>query len=174
MAETISRNRKEFKRSYFCGCTVCASDFSIAHGGKNDITTQVKGKQHKRMADASSSSQAVTSFFKSQNAQSVIEAETRWAMFVAKHNLAFLCSDRATKLFPKMFPDSEIVKKFACGRTKTTAIVKSALSHHYLEKTVERMSNPFSVLMDESNDKTDKSCIILVKVLDPECGDVRT
>ena len=28
--------------------------------------------------------------------------------------------------------------------------------------------------MDESNDKIDKSCIILVKVLDPEVGDVKT
>lgn len=28
--------------------------------------------------------------------------------------------------------------------------------------------------MDESNDKTDKSCIILVRVLDFELGDIRT
>ena len=28
--------------------------------------------------------------------------------------------------------------------------------------------------MDESNDKIDKSCIIVVNVLDPEVGDVRT
>ena len=36
------------------------------------------------------------------------------------------------------------------------------------------MSAPFSLLMDESNDKTDKSCIILVRVLDPGIGEVRT
>lgn len=29
-------------------------------------------------------------------------------------------------------------------------------------------------MIDESNDKTDKSCIILVRVLDPEVGDVCT
>ncbi len=29
-------------------------------------------------------------------------------------------------------------------------------------------------MMDESNDKTDKSCIILIKILDHEVGDVRT
>ncbi len=27
----------------------------------------------------------------------------------------------ATKLFPKMFPDTGVAKKFACGRTKTAA-----------------------------------------------------
>ena len=36
------------------------------------------------------------------------------------------------------------------------------------------MSNPFSVLMDESNYKQDKSCIILVRVLDAKLGNVKT
>ena len=31
-----------------------------------------------------------------------------------KHNLAFLSSDHANKLFREMFPDSEIAKKFSC------------------------------------------------------------
>ncbi len=87
-------------------------------------------------------------------------------MFVAKHNLAFLNSEHASKLFAQMFPDSEIARKFpdseiarkfACGRTKTTAIVKEALSPYYHAKAINSMSNPFSILMDESNDKQDKS-----------------
>ena len=77
-------------------------------------------------------------------------------------------------LFAQMFPDSEIARKFACGRTKTTAIVKEALSPCYHAKAIHNMSNPFSVLMDESNDKQDKSCIILVRVLDAKLGNVKT
>ena len=73
-----------------------------------------------------------------------------------------------------MFPDSEIARKLACGTTKTTAIVKEALSPYYHAKVMHNMSNPFSVLMDESNDKPDKSCIILVRVLDAELGNVKT
>ena len=73
-----------------------------------------------------------------------------------------------------MFPDSEIASKFGCGRTKKTAIVKEAFAPHYLAKTVRSMSTAFSLLMDESNDKTDKSCIILVRALDEELGDVCT
>ena len=73
-----------------------------------------------------------------------------------------------------MFPDSEIAKKFSCARTKTTAIVKVSLAPHYTKKVIDSMSAPFSLLMDESNDKTDKSCIILVRVLDPAIGEVRT
>lgn len=59
---------------------------------------------------------------------SVIEAEALWASFVAEHNLPFSASDHATKLFSKMFPDSEIAKKFACGHTKTAALIKGALA----------------------------------------------
>ena len=106
--------------------------------------------------------------------KNVIEAETRWAVFVAKHNLAFLASDHASKLFATMFPDSQIAKKFSCGRTKTTAIVKGALAPHFLNTAISNMSSAFSLLMDESNDKTNKSCIILVRMLDPDIGDCRT
>ncbi len=95
-------------------------------------------------------------------------------MFIVKHNLAFLASDHANKLFKEMFPDSEIAKKFACGRAKATAIIKEAISPYYHKKAVSSLSNSFSILMDESNDKVDKSCIILVRVLDSTLGEIKT
>ena len=54
--------------------------------------------------------------------------------------------------------------------TKATAINirKGALAPHYHNKVLTSISNSFSILMNESNDKTDKSCIILVRVLDFE------
>ena len=51
---------------------------------------------------------------------------------------------------------------------------KGGLSPYYHDKARHNMSNPFSVLMDESNDKKDKSCIILVRVLDAKLGNVKT
>lgn len=73
-----------------------------------------------------------------------------------------------------MFPDSEIVRKFSCGRTKTTAIVKEALAPHFLEKATNSMAYPYSLTIDKSNNKTNKSCIILVQVFDPRLCDVVT
>ena len=116
----------------------------------------------------------MASFFRPEVSKSVIEAEARWSLFVAKHNLAFLSSDHASKLFAQMFPDSDIASKFACARTKCTAIVKEALAPHFHTKVLQNMSNPYSIMIDESNDKEDKSCIILVKVLDAEVGNVKT
>jgi hypothetical protein len=158
----------------FARCVLCNSDFSIGHGGRNDVTAHVKGKRHNDIATAAGSSKSVSSYFSQPASQKTISAEARWALFIAKHNVAFLSSDHATHLFRKMFPDSEIASKFGCGRTNTTAIVKEALAPHYLAKTVRSMSTAFSLLMDESNDKTDKSCIILVRSLNEELGDVCT
>ena len=104
------------------------------HHGRNDVTTHVKGKHHKEMATASSSSRSITSMFNPKVSESAIKAEALRAMFVAKHNIPFLASDHANKLFPKMFPDSELAKQFSCGRTKTTAIVTQALAPHFLNK----------------------------------------
>ena len=64
-------------------------------------------------------------------------------MFVAKHNLAFLNSEHASKLFVQMFPDSEIARKFACGRTKITAIVKVTLSPYYHAKAILKYFKSF-------------------------------
>ena len=127
-------------------------------------------------AKASSTSRSIVSMFKAKVAQpeGAITSEALWAMFVAKHNIPFLTSDHANKLFPKMFPDSELAKQFSCGRTKPTAIVKQALAPHFLDKVTKDLTNPFSILMDESNDKTDKSCIILVRMFDSSVGDSRT
>ena len=101
----------------------------------------------------------------------MIVAETLWSQFVSKHNLSIQTSDHAMKLFPRMFPDSEFAKKFSYGHTKMAAIIKHA---HYLDKTLRDMSTVFSILMDESNNKTDKLCIILVRVLDLNVGDTCT
>ena len=71
-----------------------------------------------------------------------------------------------------MFSDLEIAKQFSCGRTKTTAIVKQAVAPHFLDQVMKDLTNPFSILMDESNDKNDKSCIILVRMFDSSVGDI--
>ena len=99
------------------------TDISVSHGGRNDIMKHIKGKHHQEMVKSATSTRPLASFYKPEVSQSLIEAEIRWATFVSKHNIAFLASDHATKLFTKMFPDSEIAKQFACGRTKTTAIL---------------------------------------------------
>ena len=91
------------------------------------------------MAKAASSSRSMSSFFQPVISDRVTEAETRWALFVAKHNLAFLTSDHATKLFNQIFKESETARKFSCARTKCTAIIKEALAPYYPRAQASRV-----------------------------------
>lgn len=101
------------------------------------------------MSKAVLSTTPITSLFQPQRSHQATKAEVSWATFVAKHNISFLSSAHATKLFSKMFPDSEIAK-FSCSRTKTTAIVKKALAPHFTQRVIESMSSgKWSILFHE-------------------------
>ena len=77
------------------------------------------------MAKAASSLKSVSSFFHTVVSDRVTEAEAWLALFVEKHSLAFLNSNRASQLFNRMFKDSDTARKFSCA---CTAIIKEALA----------------------------------------------
>ena len=59
----------------------------------------------------------------------VTAAETMFANFTAKSNLAK--TDDSSKMVGKMFPHSDIAKKFSAERTTTTQIIKGALAPNF-------------------------------------------
>ncbi|KAK3754199.1 hypothetical protein RRG08_028164 [Elysia crispata] len=54
----------------------------------------------------------------------VIRAEALFANAIVEHNLPLALADHMSDLFTKMFPDSQIAKKYAAGRTKTRGLVQ--------------------------------------------------
>ena len=85
------------------------------------------------------------------------KVESLRSVFVVMHNLSFQTSDHASKLFCYMFLYSEVAKKFSSGHTKTAAVIKEALAPYYQEGKLSGISKFFSIMMDESNNKTDHS-----------------
>ena len=61
----------------------------------------------------------------------VTTAETMFAYFVTARNLPLAIADDFSKMVGKMFPDSEIARKYSSGRTKMTQIVKGALAPQF-------------------------------------------
>ena len=106
-------------------------------------------------------------FFSQINHQSPLKLKPAGLCLLLNTNLTFLSSEHAAKLFPIMFLDSQISKKYACSCTKCTAFVKEALAPYFTKSLI---NNPFSLLIDQSNDRKNKACIILVRVLDPDIG----
>ena len=59
---------------------------------------------------------------------SVLEGEIVWAVKTVKDQYSCSSSSNTDKLFQWMFPDSEIAKKFSCGKTKCAYLVKYGLA----------------------------------------------
>ncbi len=109
---------------------------------------------------------------KTQASQGVIEAEALWTQFVAKHNISFQTSDHATKLISRMLHSKEIC--LWTHKNGSNHQGSFAPPPHFLSKTLNDVSKFFSIMIDESSDKTDKSCIILVHVFYSCVGDIHT
>lgn len=118
----------------FCG--ICRLDISVAHGGMNDCAKHVGTDRHGTKASAASKSCKISSFLSTSSDYETVNAEVMFANFIIEHNLPIAVADHAGPLFRKMFSDSEIAKKYASARTKTTAII-----HTLGEEDDKAMSN---------------------------------
>ena len=147
-------------RDGYAFCTVCSSDVSIMHGGKGDIAKHSETPKHRNLLKLSKTNQKITSAFKVASDTSVIKSEVTFTKFLIQNNVPLAVSDNAGKMFRHMFPDSNIAKKYGCGRTKTTAIVH-ALSEYDDNNDITPIlrTRPFSVGTDGSNDISDKNYI---------------
>lgn len=87
----------------------------------------------------------------------VKESEIRLAAVVSELNLPFSAVDRRLPVIKVMCPDSEVAKKFKCGKTKCSAIVKNVLGKKEQDDLLDLLTNNcFSLIVDES---TDRGCI---------------
>ena len=109
-------------------CTACNFDFTFSHGRKSDVTKHIGSKKHIDNAWCTTKNQKL-SFVVDTNEQRVINAECLFSAFLVEHNLPLSASDNTAFLFKKMFPDSQIAKKYSCAWTKTSAIVKEMANH---------------------------------------------
>jgi hypothetical protein len=88
---------------------------------------------------------------------STILAEILWAAFVAEHNLPFTIMEHLPQAAAKAYPDSKIAADVACGRKKTTAITKHVIgSENFLNICEDLRNNKFSLIIDESTDRSSK------------------
>eukprot|EP00117_Sycon_ciliatum_P019217 scpid92565/ scgid17493/ Zinc finger protein 862 len=87
----------------------------------------------------------------------VTTAELYFTSFLVEHNIPHAASDHFTELCKRMFPDSNIAKEYASGRTKTTAIVTRALAPAADKSVTDAYkSAAFSKLCDGGNDRMHK------------------
>ena len=81
-----------------------------------------------------------------------ISAEVHLAMLLMHHNSFLNLSDHMVKIISKEFRGCAAADQFACGRTKTAAIVNCIGSHMKEELVSAMRTEPFSIMLEASND----------------------
>ena len=112
------------KGEHFARCSLCSCDFSVGHGGSNDVHVHVKSVKHRAGEDDREGNQDIATFFRPKD-NGTIRAEVLMVQFLTEHNIAVSAADHLSSLVKTMFPDSQIASKFACHRTKATAIART-------------------------------------------------
>ena len=81
--------RKSSKGDNFAHCTVCRSDFSVGHGGENDITRHNATPKHKECVESSVKQTKLTDWGASSATsdldQNVTKAELLFPGFLVEH-----------------------------------------------------------------------------------------
>jgi hypothetical protein len=112
-------------------CKICDKNFLISHGGENDITRHAAGPIHKTNVIQKSTNKLMSDFMMTSldpNTDKVAAAECTKVYHTVQHEHSYRSADCDTKLCQMVFPDSDIVKKLSCGRTKAEAIVTGVLA----------------------------------------------
>ena len=144
---------------HYAYCEICSSVFSIAASGVYDISVHINGKRHIEKSKNRDKLPRITNFFgkpMTDDEHKVSTSELLFTRFLVEHNIAMEAGTHFTKLLPKLCPDSEIAKKFTCGRTKATALV-NFMGENVQNEIVQCIKDkPYSISSDGSNDQSDK------------------
>ena len=92
-------------------------------------------------------------------------AKLLFSAFLVEHELPLITADHAAKLFRNMFPDSKVVNKYRCGRTKTTQMLAGAVSKQITSDLKEELllTPWYGLATDGSSDADDKLLPVSVK-----------
>ena len=145
-------------------CKGCNRDFSIAHGGRSDILQHCRTQLHKKSVSvtattqpsnqpAAGGQQSILSYgYKSKEEdKATIRAECLFAAFYVEHNIPLAVADHMNQLLRSAFPNSEEVKKFRSGRTKTSCLIKE-MARDKTNSVIATLKNtPFSIATDGSH-----------------------
>lgn len=147
-------------------CDICGARFSIAHGGRADITQHMHTKKHMDAAKSKCATPSVSEFFVKQSCESdkVHASEGLFAYHSVIHGHSFRSADCTAKLIKKLYDP-----KFSSARTKSEAIICNVLcplSEEEVQHDLDKCSF-VTLTVDASNHKDIKLFPVLVRYFKP-------
>ena len=90
--------------------------------------------------------------------EQTLRSEIIWALHNTVTHQSFTSSQAANELSINMFSDSEIAKKFSCGKTKLSYLVTFGLAPYFSSDVIAKLhdSSNFVIFFDESFNRISK------------------
>uniref|UniRef100_A0A8C2HJN4 HAT C-terminal dimerisation domain-containing protein n=1 Tax=Cyprinus carpio TaxID=7962 RepID=A0A8C2HJN4_CYPCA len=147
-------------------CDICGARFSIAHGGRADITQHMHTKKHMDAAKSKCATPSVSEFFVKQSCESdkVHASEGLFAYHSVIHGHSFRSADCTAKFIKKLYDP-----KFSSSRTKSETIkcnVLGPLSEEEVQHDLYKCSF-VTLTVEASNHKDIKLFPVLVRYFKP-------
>jgi hypothetical protein len=156
-------------------CLICSTTFTTKWDGLNAIKSHMKSTQHQKKA-TNAQQQTLKNFFVSGSAdekgkRAVALAEITNVYHANQHHHSYLSMDCGVKLARRVYTDSDIAKKMACGRTKAVAISENVLAPYSVELLLNELGTSFfSIASDASNKGNRKFFPLCVRYFNPAVG----
>ena len=128
-------------------CDLCKTSFSIGHGGEYDVKRHRLTETHKKRVQQKETSKSMDAFLRPKNdflADKVTAAEVTSVYHTVQHATSYRAGDCGAKLATTIYPDSDIAKRMACGRTKAEAIVTDVLTPASVEDCLKVLRRPLN------------------------------
>ena len=137
-------------------CIACNDQFSIHHGGKNDIERHMKLKKHvNAMRSFSINRELITSTMRPiKDGEEIAAAEGCLVYHGVKHGHSYLSQQCTTNVIKTIFSStSNIGKSISCARTKSSAIASNVLAPYFTEQVLVGVKEAYyySIMFDASN-----------------------
>lgn len=146
----------------------------MSHGGKGDVSKHSLTGKHKKALSAVSRTPVLQGYFIEQTneAKNVAAAEGAFAYHSIKHHMSYNSATCSSKMYSKVFKDSNIACKFSSAKTKTEAIVNNVLAPHTLNDFQNNIKHVdfLSISTDASNKRYHKMFPVVVQYFDKNVG----
>ena len=163
------------KNNYEAECLVCKSGtyISVVHKGNGDLNTHLHLEKHLKAVRGAVASTKMTNYFVTAGSKcedEITAAEGTLAFHADKHHHNFLSMDCTSVLLTKIFPNSNVAKKFSSDRTNTEKVVTCVLAQYSIDAVLKSFEENgiayFGIAIDGNNHNELKLFPIIIQYFD--------
>ena len=143
------------------------------HKDNADLNIHLQFEKYCKAVKVAVASMKMTHYFVTAGSKcedGITAADGTLAFHAVKHHHSFLSIDCTSVLLKKIFPDSNVAKKFGSGRTKTEKIVSRVLAQYSIDAVLKSFEENdiayFGVATDGSNHNELKLFPIIIQYFD--------